>query len=130
MGKLYNKYKDLKKSDSSILYLFKSGIFYICLDKDATKLNEVLGLKLTNFDGNILKCGFPTNSLENYISKLNNSNINFKIIDNSFNTIESPETYLNTLNVKKIINLLQETDMDNTTPKQAYDILYSLKNLI
>ena len=46
-----------------MLYLFRSGIFYIGLDEDAKKLTETLGLKLTNFDGNTVKCGFPSNSL-------------------------------------------------------------------
>ena len=63
MGKLYTKYKSLKGKDTSMLYLFRSGIFYIGLDEDAKKLTETLGLKLTNFDGNTVKCGFPSNSL-------------------------------------------------------------------
>ena len=94
MGKLYTKYKSLKEKDSSMLYLFKSGIFYIGLDEDAKKLNETLGLKLTNFDGNTVKCGFPSNSLETYLTKLQDSNINFRLIDNSFDTIESQKLIL------------------------------------
>lgn len=94
MGKLYTKYKSLKEKDTSILYLFRSGIFYIGLDEDAKKLNETLGLKLTNFDGNTVKCGFPSNSLETYLTKLQDSNINFRLIDNSFDTIESQKLIL------------------------------------
>lgn len=130
MGKLYTKYKSLKEKDSSILYLFKSGIFYIGLDEDAKKLNETLGLKLTNFDGNTVKCGFPSNSLETYLTKLQDSNINFRLIDNSFDTIESPEAYLNSMNIKKIIDTLKNIDMDSTSPKEAYDVLYKLKSII
>lgn len=130
MGKLYTKYKSLKEKDSSMLYLFKSGIFYIGLDEDAKKLNETLGLKLTNFDGNTVKCGFPSNSLETYLTKLQDSNINFRLIDNSFDTIESPEAYLNSMNIKKIIETLKNIDMDSTSPKEAYDVLYKLKSII
>ncbi len=130
MGKLYTKYKSLKGKDSSMLYLFKSGIFYIGLDEDAKKLNETLGLKLTNFDGNTVKCGFPSNSLETYLTKLQDSNINFRLIDNSFDTIESPEAYLNSMNIKKIIETLKNIDMDSTSPKEAYDVLYKLKSII
>ena len=130
MGKLYTKYKSLKEKDSSMLYLFKSGIFYIGLDEDAKKLNETLGLKLTNFDGNTVKCGFPSNSLETYLTKLQDSNINFRLIDNSFDTIESPEAYLNSMNIKKIIETLKNIDMDSTSPKEAYDVLYKLKDII
>ena len=130
MGKLYTKYKSLKEKDSSMLYLFKSGIFYIGLDEDAKKLNETLGLKLTNFDGNTVKCGFPSNSLETYLTKLQDSNINFRLIDNSFDTIESPEAYLNSMNIKKIIETLKNIDMDSTSPKETYDVLYKLKDII
>lgn len=130
MGKLYTKYKSLKEKDSSMLYLFRSGIFYIGLDEDAKKLNETLGLKLTNFDGNTVKCGFPSNSLETYLTKLQDSNINFRLIDNSFDTIESPEAYLNSMNIKKIIETLKNIDMDSTSPKEAYDVLYKLKSII
>ena len=130
MGKLYTKYKSLKGKDTSMLYLFRSGIFYIGLDEDAKKLNETLGLKLTNFDGNTVKCGFPSNSLETYLTKLQDSNINFRLIDNSFDTIESPEAYLNSMNIKKIIETLKNIDMDSTSPKEAYDVLYKLKSII
>ena len=130
MGKLYTKYKSLKGKDTSMLYLFRSGIFYIGLDEDAKKLNETLGLKLTNFDGNTVKCGFPSNSLETYLTKLQDSNINFRLIDNSFDTIESPEAYLNSMNIKKIIETLKNIDMDSTSPKEAYDVLYKLKDII
>ena len=130
MGKLYTKYKSLKGKDTSMLYLFRSGIFYIGLDEDAKKLTETLGLKLTNFDGNTVKCGFPSNSLETYLTKLQDSNINFRLIDNSFDTIESPEAYLNSMNIKKIIETLKNIDMDSTSPKEAYDVLYKLKSII
>ena len=130
MGKLYTKYKSLKGKDTSMLYLFRSGIFYIGLDEDAKKLTETLGLKLTNFDGNTVKCGFPSNSLETYLTKLQDSNINFRLIDNSFDTIESPEAYLNSMNIKKIIETLKNIDMDSTSPKETYDVLYKLKDII
>lgn len=129
MGKLYKKYNELKTQDSSVIYLFKSGIFYICLDKDADKLNELLGLKLTNFDGNILKCGFPTNSLGDYLIKMENSGIKYKLIDSNLNSIESPKEYMNSLNVKKIISTLQKLDIDDTSPKEALNILSNLKEL-
>lgn len=129
MGKLYKQYKELKEKDKSKIYLFKSGIFYICLDEDANTLNEALNLKLTNFDGNVLKCGFPSNSLGNYLSKLDNCNISYKIIDNSFSNIESPKEYMNCLNVKEIISILKYTNMDDISPKEAYNILDNLKTL-
>ena len=43
MSKLYNKYLNLKEMDSSKLYLFKNGIFYIFISDDAVSVSETLG---------------------------------------------------------------------------------------
>ena len=45
MSKLYKKYMSLKINDSSKVYLFKSGIFYIFLDDDARTMSPILNLK-------------------------------------------------------------------------------------
>ena len=39
MSKLFTMYQNLKSENSSDLYLFKSGMFYIFLDDDARKIN-------------------------------------------------------------------------------------------
>ena len=71
MSKLFTMYQNLKSENSSDLYLFKSGMFYIFLDDDARKINELLGLKLTNLNSSVQKCGFPQNSLNKYLKLLN-----------------------------------------------------------
>lgn len=48
MSKLFNIYLNEKKNNENIILLFKSGIFYIAIDKDATVLSQLLDLKLTN----------------------------------------------------------------------------------
>lgn len=68
MSKLYSYYLKLKEKESDVLYLFKSGIFYIFLDNDALLVNEKIGLRLSNLNQNVLKCGFPKNSLEKYMN--------------------------------------------------------------
>ena len=40
MNKIYNEYKRLKLIDSSKLYLFKCGKFYIFIDEDVDIINE------------------------------------------------------------------------------------------
>ena len=47
--KIYDKYKELKEQNSSKMYLFRNGNFYIFLDKDADLINEYVVLKKTNF---------------------------------------------------------------------------------
>lgn len=50
MSKLYDKFSSLKNSNKDTLYLFKSGIFFIALNEDATKLSEIFGFKITNLN--------------------------------------------------------------------------------
>jgi DNA mismatch repair ATPase MutS len=59
MSKLYSYYLKLKEKESDVLYLFKSGIFYIFLDNDALLVNEKIGLRLSNLNQNVLKLVFP-----------------------------------------------------------------------
>ena len=88
MSKLYEKYLSLKKENDSILYLFKSGIFYIFLDEDAKKISNILNLKLSNLNENVLKCGFPVNSLQKYLNLLKNMNYDVQIIENNYNNAD------------------------------------------
>lgn len=67
MSKIYDKYVELKNKDSSKIYLFLCGNFYIVLDSDAIMLNEMFDMKLTKFSNLCDKCGFPKNSIEKYI---------------------------------------------------------------
>ncbi|MEG1705776.1 MAG: hypothetical protein RR290_04305 [Clostridia bacterium] len=128
MSKLYDKYKKLKNEDSNKVYLFKNGIFFIAIDSDALLLQEKLNLKVTNLNNEILKCGFPVNSLNIYVIKLIQNNLDFKFIDEKYDTITSPEAYLNSIKIEKIISIIQTTDMDNTSPKDAYNILIKLQD--
>ena len=81
MSKLYQTYAALKMQDSSQLYLFKSGIFYIFLDEDAKLISTKFNLKLTNLNSIVVKCGFPTSQIEKYTNLFNIANISFKIVD-------------------------------------------------
>ena len=65
MSKLFNNYILLKSQDCNKFYLFKSGIFYIFLDADARSMSQQFGFKLSNLNNSVVKCGFPTNSLDN-----------------------------------------------------------------
>ena len=91
MSKLYEVYKKLKNDYSDTVYLFRSGIFYIALDADAIFLSNKINLKLTNLNPSIVKCGFPSASLDKYVTLFKSNNINFKIIEND--TVFSAEEY-------------------------------------
>ena len=119
MSSIYNTYCNLKKDNSENLYLFKSGNFYIFLDEDAKKINKITTLKLINHSKNIVKCGFPCNSLEKYLDIFNNLNLNVQVIDNITN--DSLDNYL---------KYIKDLDIDNITPKISINILYKLKDLL
>lgn len=94
MIKLYQTYVALKVQDSSQLYLFKSGIFYIFIDEDAKLISSLFNLKLTNLNSMIVKCGFPTSQLEKYTNLFKLANLSFKIIDSSNKSIYSPKSLI------------------------------------
>ena len=42
MSKLYKSYEKLKEKDPEKIYIFKSGMFYICLEEEANKISEIV----------------------------------------------------------------------------------------
>lgn len=120
MSKLYNEYLKLKSKNKEKTYLFKSGNFYIFIDDDAKKISEITTLKLTNLSSEILKCGFPKDALEKYISIFKNLNINIEIIE------EIKENNTN----EEIIKKIRKINIDSTTPLKALNILNELKEIL
>lgn len=121
------QYNELKKQDPSSIYLFRVGIFYNILNDDAKLVNEKLGLKITNLSPEIYKCGFPISTLEKYKKLLNDKQIKYKIIDNLPENVNHTD-YINNIEIKKIINKINELDMNNTTFHQAFNILLDIQN--
>ncbi len=130
MSKLYTEYLKLKNIDSTKLYLFKSGIFYIALEEDSKKLSELFSFKLTNLNETITKCGFPQKRLEFYVEKLNSLNISFEIIDLNYSKIDNYSDYLNNNKIKNIIRSILDIDMDDISFREAFDFLYKTKKEI
>lgn len=120
MSKLLNQYNELKKKDSSKVYIFKVGIFYNILNEDARIVSNAIGLKLTDLSPEIIKCGFPISKLEKYLHLLNAHSIEFKVID-------PPASSNQTISYSEIIKKIQNIDLNNTTCKEAFDILYNIQ---
>lgn len=128
MSKLYKLYTNLKNNDPEKIYIFKSGMFYIGLQEDAKKLSEIFGFKVTNLNENVVKVGFPQTRLDYYIQKLEiMKDIDFEIVDSNYAKIENYNDYLNNSKMKFIIDDILKLDLDNTTFRQAFDILSDLK---
>jgi DNA mismatch repair ATPase MutS len=119
MSKLINQYEELKKKNSKKIYIFKVGIFYNILNEDAKIVANAIGLKLTDLGPNIIKCGFPISQIDKYTLLLKNNNIPFEIV------ASTPSNQNTTFN--NIIKKIQNIDLDNTTCKEAFDILYNIQ---
>ena len=130
MSKLYSKYLELKKNNPNTIYLFKSGIFLLAIDEDATKLSDELNLKVTNLSPDVLKCGFPVSRQEHYFRVLEAKHIPFTIIDDTYGVVENYSDYMNNVKLKKIIEEIMNINFDNITFKEAYEILLSTSNLL
>lgn len=124
MSKLYSKYLSLKKeTNSSKIYLFKSGIFYLFIDEDAKMMSPLLQLKLINLNPTVLKCGFPVNSLEKYMPLLEQTGKTIEIIDLEKNVSSSPKKFIITKDVKDFITYLSSQDSNNLSIKEAYQFI-------
>ena len=134
MSKLYNQYLKLKSDtkEKNIIYLFKSGIFYICLDEDARKMSDIFDFKITPLNEDVVKCGFPLKRLNYYTKLLEQMNITYEIIDNEIIQSNKQE-YLQNAVVQNIIDDILKLDMNNISYKQAFELLHqmqlNLKNL-
>ena len=128
MSKLFDIYKNLKQEDSKTLFLFKSGIFYIFLDEDAKIINNLLDLKLTNLNTQIVKCGFPANSLQKYLKLLSFTDYNIKIIYNSSNTSFKVKDFtMNNDNID-LLKTISNVNEENLSVKDAYDFITNIKH--
>ncbi len=134
MSKLYDMYLSLKSDDNSKIYLFKNGIFYIFLDKDARLMSSLLNLKLTNLNENIVKCGFPINTLNKYYNYIKNLGYDVSIIEPSTKEYTSSESSLQQQKIKDFLKYLSNINSDTLSITEAYslisDISLKSKNFI
>lgn len=120
MSKLLKQYEELKKKEPAKVYIFKVGIFYNLLNEDARLVSNAIGLKLTDLSPEIVKCGFPIAKLDKYTQLLKSHNISFEVISSP--TPSNQNTPYDSI-IKKIVDL----DLNNTTFKEAFDILYNIQ---
>ena len=120
MSKLMRQYEELKKNDPEKIYIFKVGIFYNILNEDARLVSKEIGLKLTLLSPEIVKCGFPISTLEKYTNLLSEHNIKFEVISNLTPSNQNAS-------YEQIIRKIQNIDIENTTCKEAFDILYNIQ---
>lgn len=125
MSKIYSLYQHFKSEDSKIIYLFKSGIFYIAISEDATYLSNKFGFKLTKLNDTILKCGFPISSLDKYSNLFATNNINFRIINMTNYNYNNHSK--NNNEIKNLIDELSIIDTESLSISEIYRYLEKIK---
>lgn len=133
--------KTIKQIHKEDIVFLKIGKFYYCYGKDAYIISYFFNYKL-NLVENTYSCGFPNQSLNKIISKLEEKKINYIIIDRRNNyDVEEKETFKNLNNynkyyekAKEIIGLkvriqkINEYLLEKMDKKKIYDIEKILKD--
>jgi DNA mismatch repair ATPase MutS len=112
MSKLINKYYNRKLKNNDKLYLFKSGNFYLFLDADASKINDLYKLKLVKLNDEVYKCGFPINSIDKYKSLFKKDKLKVVIV----NSLKDEKFNYN--KIIDLINELRKLDIENINLKE------------
>lgn len=73
--------KRLKDVHPNYIMLFKSGTFYKAFGKDAYILGAMFNYNIHIVNENVTTCGFPITAEKRVRTKLEESKINYKIID-------------------------------------------------
>ena len=119
--------KNTKQIHSKEIVFIKFGKFYYCYGKDAYIISFFFEYKLNLIENNIYSCGFPSQSLNKIISKLENKK---EILEKIIAKIKIIDFLLNLCYDKEIINSKKYmkfgTKMDDIL-KYAFGWLKSIK---
>lgn len=124
MSKLHLEYLKRKKENNQQYYLFKSGMFYIFIDEDAEEISKYVPLKLTKFNNDIYKCGFPVNSLDKYLEVFKNLKLDVLVVEECNSEKNSNKCK------EKVIKKIKDLDLDRITPIKAFNLLCEFKELL
>ena len=130
MSKLYNIYLQEKVKNKDLILLFKSGIFYIALDEDATMLSNLFYLKLTDLNSSVKKCGFPCSSIDKYLTLFKYSNLYIKIIDSNTTTSYSINQFSQNQIITTLIEKIKNVDTNYLSISDSYTFIEDLKEII
>ena len=79
---MIENYIDLKLTYKNYLIILKTGVFYISINEDAFILNKLFNYKIKEFN-NYKRVGFPINSLNKILKRLDKLNINYIVYDDN-----------------------------------------------
>lgn len=135
---MIDSYIDLKVTYKNYLIILKTGVFYICINDDAFILNKLFSYKIREFNS-YKRIGFPINSLNKVLKRLERLNINYIVYDNKIitkvsftnNSYNKYKIDINTYNsylrrIKNINSIL----VDRINSNNLKDILNRIENIL
>ena len=103
-------------------------MFFIFLDDDARIASSLLNLKLTCLTENIVKCGFPINSLDKYKKILERTSYNVKIIDSNNQMAFTINNYNINNTIFDLLSKINKIDSSTLSIKEAYEFIDDIKD--
>ncbi|MBP3920074.1 MAG: hypothetical protein J6D28_00745 [Bacilli bacterium] len=128
---LNDKYTFYKLNYFKYIILIKSGNFYITLDNDALIVSNIFNYKIKD-SSSVIRTGFPLDSLNKVVSKLEDLSINYLVIDSDIVSEQSfdsnqYDTYLMNIQDYKIV-ISRITKINNTLKSNMLNC--NIKNVI
>ena len=122
-------YKNLKSQEPNLIYLFKTGIFYLFLDNDAKTVAPILNLKLTNLNQSTLKCRFPCSSYDKYSVLFKMHDLKIKIIETDNKIMYNLKDYNANVMIRNLLESIKSINIDTFSISDVF-VLYFLQYLL
>jgi len=95
-------------------------------------MSQQFGFKLSNLNNSVVKCGFPTNSLDKYIEKFKVAGYSVHIVcDDNIKTVSNSvdlNFFVNNQFFEKTLNTFLNLNIDMLSISQAFDTLFNLQH--
>ena len=78
---IINIVKNVKEVHKGYILFVRVGNFYNCYGRDSYIVSYLFGYKITIMEDNIYKCSFPKSAYNKVISKIEQSKINYIVLD-------------------------------------------------
>ena len=95
---IINIVKNVKKIHNNYVVLIKVGNFYYCYGRDTYIISYLFKYKINIMKNNIYSCAFSQNAINKVMAKLENSKINYLILDRRNNFEVNEQCNLKNLN--------------------------------